>query len=252
MKRLALTSAFATTLALTGAFAQSAAAQQAGPVPTIEAGHTLLTVNAEGSTSRKPDLAVFSAGVASSGKTAGEALSANSADMSRVIQALKRSGIADRDIQTSNLSLNPVYADTSRQPADPLAQQAPRIIGYQASNTVTVKQRNLGAFGKVIDTLVSTGANQVSGPSFQVDQPDPALDEARVDAVKKARERANLYARAIGMKVLRIVSIGESGGYSPPRPMYRMAMADSAGAPPVAAGEVSLEMNVTVQFELAP
>ena len=130
--------------------------------PVVAAGNTVLTVSAEGHSSRKPDLAVFTAGVASSGKTAGEALSANATDMNRVIQALKRAGIADKDIQTSNLSLNPVYADMPRQPASPLEQQVPRIIGYQVSNQVTVKQRNLADFGRTIDTLVTAGANQVN------------------------------------------------------------------------------------------
>jgi uncharacterized protein YggE len=245
--------AFGSALALAAAMAQPASAQQVATAPATEAGHTLLTVNAEGRTSRKPDMAVFTAGVASSGKTAGEALAANSADMAKVIAALKRAGIADRDIQTSNLNLNPVYADTSRQPAvDPLEQQVPRIIGYQANNTVTVKQRNLAQFGATIDTLVSAGANQVNGPSFQIDEADAALDEARVAAVKKARERAELYAGATGMKVARLVSISESGGYSAPRPMYRMDVAQAAAAPPIAPGELSLEMNVAVQFELAP
>jgi len=230
----------------------TAQAQEAA-VPAIERGHTLLTVTGEGESTRKPDLAVFTAGVSSTGKTAGEALRANSADMSRVIAALKQAGIADRDIQTSNLNLNPVYADMSRQPVDPLAQQMPRIIGYQVSNTVTVKQRKLDEFGKVIDTLVSAGANQVNGPSFQIDKPATALDEARTAAMKAARERATLYANAAGLKVVRILSISESGGYVP-RPMvaYRMAAAEVAAAPPIEAGEVSLNASVTVQFELAP
>jgi len=247
MKRIVLGSA----LALAAATAQPAQAQQI-VTPAIEAGHTLLTVSAEGRTSRVPDLAVFSAGVASSGKTAGEALNANSTDMAKVVAALKRAGIADRDIQTSNISVNPVYADTSRQPANQLEQQMPRIIGYQASNTVSVKQRNLAQFGKVIDTLVSAGANQVNGPSFQVEQSDAALDEARVAAAKAARARADLYAGTLGMKVVRVISISESGGYSPPMPMYRMEAMAAAPAPPIAAGEVALEMNVTMQFELAP
>jgi len=247
MKRIVLGSA----LALAAAAAQPAMAQQAVS-PVVEAGHTLLTVSADGRTSRAPDLAVFSAGVASSGRTAGEALGANSADMERVVAALKRAGIADRDIQTSNISVNPVYADTSRQPANQLEQQMPRIIGYQASNTVSVRQRNLAQFGKVIDTLVNAGANQVNGPSFQVEESDAALDEARVAATKAARARADLYARTLGMKVVRVISISESGGYSPPMPMYRMEVAAAAPAPPIAAGEVSLQMNVTMQFELAP
>ncbi len=229
-------------------------AHEAGPAPSMAAGSTLLTVSAEGRSERKPDLALFTAGVTSSGKTAGEALTANSADMARVIAALKRAGIADRDIQTSNLSLNPVYAQQRPRPDGTMEPEQPLIIGYQVSNTVSVRQRKLGEFGQVIDTLVSAGANQVNGPSFQIDNPDEALDEARTEAVAKARSRASLYARAAGLKVLRILSISESGGYAPqPMMMNTRAMAsDAGGAPPVAAGEVSLNTSVTVQFELAP
>lgn len=232
----------------------AALAQTVASGPVVAAGSTLLSLSAEGRSTRKPDLATFSAGVSSSGRTAGEALSKNSADMARVIAALKRAGIADKDIQTSNLSLNPVYADMSGQPRNPLEQQVPHIIGYQVNNTVSVRQRDLAAYGRVIDTLVSVGANQVNGPGFEVDDPDAALDEARVAAMTKARARANLYARAAGLRVVRIVSISESGGYVPQPPvMYaRSAMADMAGAPPVAAGEVALSTSVSVTFELAP
>ncbi len=231
-----------------------AEAHDAGPAPAMAAGNTLLTVSAEGRSERKPDLALFSAGVTSSGKTAGEALAANSADMNRVIAAPKRAGIADRDIQTSNLSLNPVYAQQRPRPDGTIEPEQLLIIGYQVTNTVSVRQRKLGELGPVIDTLVSAGANQVNGPSFQLDNPDEALDEARTEAMAKARGRANLYARAAGLKVLRILSISEAGGYAPqPQVMYSRAMvADAGGAPPVAAGEVSLNASVTVQFELAP
>lgn len=242
------------SVALAASAIPAAASAQTGPIPAIAPQSTLLTVTADGTATRKPDIAIFTAGVTSTGKTASEALSANSADMAKVIAALKRAGIAERDIQTSNLSLNPVYADNSRQPGIPMAQQMPTIIGYQATNMVTVKQRKLGEFGKVIDTLVAAGANQVNGPSFQLDQPDSALDEARVAAVRKARERANLYASATGLKVGRLISIDEGGGFTPrPVPMARMVAMDAAGAaPPVAEGEVALTANVTVMFELTP
>jgi uncharacterized protein YggE len=253
MKRFALPRALPLFLALSAALASPALAQQASPVPAIEAGHALLTVSAEGRSERMPDLAVFNAGVTTQGKTAGEALAGNSAAMTRVIAALKRAGIADRDIQTSNLGINPIYAEPRRLPDGSTEQRAPEIVSYQVSNNVTVRQRELGSYGKVIDTLVAAGANQVNGPSFQLDNSDDALDAARGEAMKKARARAELYARAAGLRVMRIISISESGGYSPPVPMYRMAMADAAGAPPpVAAGEVSLSTSVTVQFELAP
>ncbi len=232
-----------------------AQAHEPGSGPVVAAGSTLLSLSAEGRSTRKPDLALFTAGVASAGKTAGEALAANSADMNRVIAALKRAGIADRDIQTSNLSLNPVYQPQIQRPDGRMEPEQPRIIGYQVSNTVNVRQRNLAEFGKVIDTLVAAGANQVNGPGFQMDNADEAMDEARVEAMTKARARANLYARAAGLKVVRVLSISESGGYVPqPQVMYtRATMADMAGAPtPVAAGEVAMSANVTVLFELAP
>lgn len=254
MKRLSLTPALAALSLATAAAPLPAAAQEAVSGPVVAPGNTLLTVSAEGRSFREPDLAVFTAGVASTGKTAGEALSANSAAMNRVIQALKRAGIAERDIQTSNLSLNPVYGDRNRS-ANTLEEQMPPILGYRANNMVTVKQRRLEQFGRVIDTLVAAGANQVNGPSFEIDKPDAALDEARTEAMKRARERASLYARAAGLRVLRILSISESGGCSPRPPVVyaRAAMDVAESAPtPVAAGEVEVEASVTVSFELAP
>jgi len=189
----------------------------------IAATSTLLTVSADGKTSRVPDLAVFNAGVTSQGNTAGAALSANSADMTRVIATLKKAGIADKDIQTSQISLNPIYGQPVVQP-NGMVTQEPKIVGYQATNTVSIRSRDIKNFGKVLDALVASGANQVNGPSFQLADSDAATDEARVNAMKAARARADLYAHAAGLRVVRIVSISESGGYSPPQPMYAMAV----------------------------
>lgn len=236
------------------AAALPAAAQVAPPAPAGGPPPTVLTLNAEARAFRKPDLAVFSAGVTSQGKTAAAALSANSADMNRVIAALKAAGISDRDIQTSNLSLNPLYAPQVVRPDGQVENPEPRIIGYQVNNQVTVRQRKLADYGRVLDTLVSAGANQVNGPSFELDNSDAAMDEARVAAMTKARQRAELYAKAAGLRVKRIVSISEGGGYSPPpMPMLyaKAAMADAAPTP-VAPGEVGLTATVAVQFELAP
>ena len=249
MKRLALPLLLAASLVPLAASAQ----QVAGPAPAMAPSNTLLTVNAEGRATRAPDVAVFTAGVASTGTTAGQALSANAAAINRVIAALEKAGVASRDIQTSNLSLNPVYAEPRRLPNGTVEQGPPRITGYQVSNQVTVKQRNLDQFGRVIDTLVSAGANQVNGPSFQVDNSDAATDEARVDAIRKARARAELYARAAGLKIVRVLTISEAGyAPPPPMPMYRMAVAQAADASPVAPGEVALNINVSVQFDRAP
>ena len=217
----------------------------------IAATSALLTLTAEGKTARVPDLAVFNAGVTSQGKTAGEALSANAADMSRVIATLKRAGIADRDIQTNQISLNPLYGPQVMNPNGQVMQE-PRIVGYQATNTVMIRSRDIVNFGKVLDALVGAGANQVSGPNFQLSDPTMANDEARVSAVRSARARADLYARAAGLRVLRIVSISESGGYSPPQPMYARQMKGDAASTPISAGEVEAAVSVTMQFELAP
>ncbi len=232
----------------------AAAAHETSTTPIVAQGNTLLNISADGRTSLKPDMAVFSAGVTTQGATAGEAMAANSTSMARAIAALKAAGIADRDIQTSHLNLNPVYGQQRQLPDGTIEPPQPKIIGYQANNTVTVKQRNLDQFGKVIDTLVKAGANQVNGPSFMMDNPDAALDEARTQAMTRARARADLYARAAGLKVVRILSISEGGGYSPPMPvMYaRAAGGMEAPPPPIAAGQVDMNASVNVLFELAP
>lgn len=247
MRRIMITAAAA---ALATSLAQPAAAQES-PAAIAE-GNTLLTVSAQGTSTREPDMATFSAGVSTQAPTASAALAENSKRMSAVFAALKRAGIAEKDVQTSDLNLNPVYAQPTRNPDGSYEQNEQRIIAYQAINTVSVKQRKLGEYGKVIDALVSAGANQVNGPSFMLSEPDAAMDEARVAAIKSARQRANLYAQAAGLRVVRIVSISESGGYIP-RPMYRMAAVDvmeSPPAPPVSRGELEMSVNVNVQFEL--
>ncbi len=240
----------AASLAMSGASAASAQAMSAGPV--VAAGNAVLTVSADGRSVRTPDLAVFNAGVTTQAKTAAAALGENAERMNAVIAALKGSGIADRDIQTSNLSVNPVYSQPRADEAGNVSSE-PVITGYQASNQVEVRQRKIGNYGKTIDTLVSAGANQVSGPAFQLDNPDLASDEARIDAIKKARARAELYARAAGLTVRRILTISEGGGYAPqPMMVYARAekMMSSAAPSPVAAGELQIGATVTVTFEL--
>ena len=210
-----------------------------------------LTLTAEGHATRTPDLATFTAGVSTTGTSASEALSSNAAAMNRVIAALKASGIEARDIQTSSIALNPVYEQRPYNQAD---TSPPRITGYTAANSVSIRQRKLAAFGKVIDTLVAAGANNINGPSFALDNPDAAADEARRDAVAKARARADLYASAAGLKVARIVSINEGGQDNGPiaRPFAPLLMARMEKAPtPVEAGEQEVTAQVTIRFELA-
>ncbi|MBS0476951.1 MAG: SIMPL domain-containing protein, partial [Proteobacteria bacterium] len=202
----------ASALAAVGLASGSAMAQNVSPVPVIAQGSTLLTVSADGKSTRTPDLAVFNAGVTTQGQTAGDAMSANATAMNKVFSALKKAGIAEKDVQTSNINLNPIYGQQVVEPNGNVTRE-PRIVGYQATNSVSVRQRDLKAMGKVLDALVSAGANNINGPSFQIDNADAAQDEARTAAVTKARARANLYAKAAGLRVVRIVSISESGGY---------------------------------------
>ncbi len=256
MKPNTLRAAAALTFAsLAGALAlpASALAQEAAP-SAIAPGHTLLSVNAQGTSNREPDMATFRAGVTTQGASASAALAANSQRMNAVFAALKRAGIADKDVQTSNLNVSPVYKQPARRSDGSYDASERTITGYQVNNTVSVRQRKLDDFGKVIDALVSAGANEVDGPNFTLSQPEAAQDEARSAAIAAARQRAQLYAQAAGLRVVRIVAIAESGGYAPQIVVSaRKMMAEAAPAPaPVAAGEVEVTANVSVQFELAP
>lgn len=206
---------------------------------------TLLSVSASADAKRVPDVATISTGVVTQATDANAAMRANAVQMDKVMKAIRAAGIAERDIQTSGISLNPQYKYAENTP--------PTITGYQANNTVSVKVRDLSKLGKVLDTLVEQGANQVNGPSFEVDKPDEAYDEARLGALKKAKARAQTYADALDLKVRRIVSISE-GGASMPRPMPMMrAMASDAmmnKETSVSPGETTLSVDLEVVFEL--
>lgn len=220
-----------------------AAAQQASITQTIAGSR--LDINATGEVTRVPDVAVISAGVASRAPTATAALQQTANRMERVLAALKRAGIADRDIQTSNVNLNAEY----RYPAN----QSPQLVGYTASNTVTIRFRDIGNSGKILDALVSEGANQINGPSLVVDKPEAALDEARAKAIAVGRARADLYARSLGMRVVRVVAVNESGGsYPVPPPMPMMVRMEAAAQADtkVDPGEQKLQVNLAMTFEL--
>lgn len=261
----------AMSLATAGAMLPAAPAlaqQVALPAPALEPGHSLLSINGTAQSDASPDVALFSAGVTTHAASATEALAENSRRMDAVIASLKRAGIAERDIQTSNLSINPIYSDPNREAMmaarmagqpyvpPPPEQQLQKIIGYTATNNVSVRQRDLKNYGRVIDTLVAAGANQINGPNFSLDNPEPLLDRARTQAIRNARQRAQLYADAAGLKIVRILSISEGGGYVQPRmAMRNYAMMDGAAPPappPVQPGQLELNASVTVLYELAP
>ena len=221
----------------------SAAAQQAVEVQLPPIAGTRLDISATGDVTRVPDVAIISAGVVTRSQTAAGAIQENSARMERVLAALKRAGVADRDIQTSSINLNPEYVYVERQP--------PQLTGYTATNTVNVRFRDIRNSGRILDALVAEGANQINGPTLTIDRPEEALDEARTRAVANGRARAELYARALGMRVVRVVSVSEGGGMYPvPPPMpvaeRSMAMADTKIVP----GEQKLQVSVAMVFEL--
>ena len=201
-----------------GAFAMNAFAQNATQdsdvATTTSRDGTLLSVSAQAESKRVPDVATISAGVVTQAADANGAMRANAAQMDKVMAQIKAAGVAERDIQTSGVNLNPQYKYVENQ--------NPTIIGYQASNNVNLKIRDIGKLGKVLDSLVASGANQINGPTFEIDQPEPAYDEARRAALDKAQARAQMYAKALGMQVRRIVSISEGGGFHPPVPMPMM------------------------------
>jgi uncharacterized protein YggE len=233
----------ATALTLS-AIAMTASAQSSVAAAHAASDGTLLSVSAQAEARRVPDVATISAGVVTQAADANAAMRANAAQMDKVMAAIRAAGIAERDIQTSGVNLNPQYRYVDNQ--------APEITGYQASNTVNLKVRDIARLGKVLDALVASGANQVNGPSFEIDQPEAAYDEARRGALDKAQARAAMYAKTLGLRVRRIVSISEGGGFQPPMPMPMMAMArgkaeaDTAVSP----GETTLSANLDVVFEL--
>lgn len=215
--------------------------------PLVPAAGAVLDVAAQGRTTRTPDLAIVRAGVVTQAATAAEALRANGDRMARVLAALRRAGVAPRDVQTAQVSLQPQYRYGENQP--------PVVIGYQATNGVTVRFRDVGRSGAILDALVAEGANQIDGPTLTLDRPDAALDEARTDALRRARARADLYARAAGMRVERIVSIAEGGAEPgvprPPAAFARMRAMDAGeGRTEIAPGETEVNATVTVRFLL--
>jgi uncharacterized protein len=232
----ALIAALLSATALTFAQAQTTGAQVVGPLPQI-------TVTGEGVVDGAPDIATLSLGVTTFGDTAAAAMAANSASLSAVMARLKAAGIADRDMQTTNLSINPNWTGYDNG-------QKQRIDGYTASNQLTIRIRALDGLGAVLDAAIEDGANTLNGLTFGLSEPRPAMDAARKAAVEDARARATLLVEAAGARLGRIVSITEGGGYMAPQPMFRQ-MADSASAVPVAGGEVATTATVTVVFEIS-
>jgi uncharacterized protein YggE len=202
-----------------------------------------VTVSGAGTVTAPPDMAEITAGVVTQAPTAAQALATNSQAMERLLQALGGLGVASRDIQTTSISVSPQRRSSKDG-------QPPEIVGYEVTNQVRVKVRELGRLGRVLDQQVGQGANLVYGIHFGLQEPAPLLDEARKRAMADARRKAELYAAAASLKVGRVVAMQEAGA-ALPRPEMAPRMMMSA-AVPVAAGEQEIQASVTVTFTLEP
>jgi uncharacterized protein len=197
-----------------------------------------ITMSGHGEVRAAPDMVTLSAGVTSEAPSAAAALAANSSRMQAVFAALKKLGIADKEMQTSNFSVSP---QMSGQPV--------RLTGYQVNNQVRAQLNDVGKLGAALDALVTAGANQMNGIDFAIKNPAPLLAEARASAVADAKAKAEIFAKAAGVSLGPILSISESGGYVQPlagRPMMMMA----AKAAPVAAGEESVTAEISIIWEI--
>ena len=205
------------------------------PAPSI-------TVIGSGAASGASDTAEVNAGVVTQAATASQAMSQNSAAMEQVLKALTALGIADRDIHTTNVSIVPV-----RAPQQTGRQQPSPVVGYEVTNQVRVRVRNLAALGRLLDTLVSRGVNALGGIGFSIADPAPLLEQARTKAIADARQKAQVYAAAAGVKLGRVIFIRDT---TPglPRPMAARMM--TSAVVPIAPGEQELEVSVSVTYAL--
>jgi hypothetical protein len=228
-------------------FAQPASAEGPPPPP-----HPFISVTGEGRAAVAPDMAVLSLTVTRVGETAKAALSSNSAAMRAVIEALKADGLAERDMQTSEFSIYPRYSqpDPNRQGSgDP----QPQIIGYQVSNGLTLRVRDIAKLGAILDRSVTLGVNQGGQITFTNADPEKTVEEARRQAVADAMAKAKVLAEAAGLALGPVMSISENTAQPEPMPLMRtMAMAKEASPVPIAGGENSYTVTVDMRFDLKP
>ncbi|MEW6599241.1 MAG: SIMPL domain-containing protein [Pseudomonadota bacterium] len=203
-----------------------------------------LSLSAVGEAEAAPDLASITLGVAAQAPTAAEALAANRARMSAAIAKLKALGVEAKDIRTSDLSLNPQYAYNQGQ--------APKLTGYQASNTVNATVRDLPRLGALVDAVVAERANEVRGISFSLSDPSKAEDAARLDALKRLARMAELYARATGFHDVKLRRLSEGAAAAPPQPRMLMVTASArvADSTPVEPGQLKVQVTVNAAYDL--
>jgi uncharacterized protein len=204
-----------------------------------------VSISGHGEVRVVPDLAVVSVGVTTQGQSARDALDGNTKAMKALLDTLKKAGIEDRDMATSNFSVGPRldYGNNDGKP--------PKTVGYDVNNMLTVTVRKIEDLGELLDVAVTTGSNTINGISFSVSKPDGHVTEARKAAVADARSKADTYASAGGFKIGNILSINEGTAYQPPMPyMAKSARAEASDAVPIAQGEQALSVDVSITYEI--
>jgi uncharacterized protein YggE len=225
-----------------GAFASDVIAQAPDALPGT------LVIVGEAEQAGTPDIAVLTMGVTRENETASAALRAASQAMRDIISLVQKRGVRPRDIQTSNLSLQPRYGRPQRASPDD------RVIvtGYIASNQLNLKVRNVEGLGELLDEVVSAGSNEIRGLSFDMDDRSKLLDEARVRAIQDAKRKATLFAEAADIRLGEIINLQDDLTGQQVRSSANRSYAESAGAPvPVEAGELSLRSRVRVTWRIA-
>lgn len=201
-----------------------------------------IVVSAVGSATATPDMATVSLGVAREAKTAQEAMQEVSQATAAVLETVSQAGIEDRDVQTSSLTLNPVWDQGNTRP--------PAVRGYSAATMLSIRVRDLDILGGLLDAVVGEGANRLNGLFFGIAETDALEDAARADAVERARSKAETLAQAAGVELGAVQTISEGGGGSAPAPIMRGAAMEAASMP-IASGELDIRVAVTVTFAIA-
>ena len=208
-----------------------------------------ISVQGQGTVSAKPDLVTLSLGVQTSGETAMEALALNSEQMTGVVAAILQAGIAEDDIQTSGINLYPVYEDRSL--VQPGEQR--EVVGYRASNSVSITVHDIDRAGAVLDAAVGAGANQVGGVQFGLSDSDTIVTDALIAAVKNAQAKAQTIADTLGLKLGAAIMVNEEWIERPQARgfAYAEAALDAGGfSAPVQGGTVSVTAHIRVTFAI--
>jgi len=242
------TTLFATSLSvimLAGALSLPAAAQE----NQMTRQSARISVSGEGKMTAAPDMAILNLTVLRDAETAREAMTANNEAMARVLEAMKKAGIEDRDLQTSGINIQPRYIF----PDDKNGLREAKISGYSVSNGLTVRVRDLSKVGSILDESVTLGVNQGGDLTFVNDNPAATINEARKRAVADAIAKAKTLADAASVGLGRVLEISEQSRPPMPMPIARQVMMKAAAVEdsvPVAAGENSYDVSVNVVFEI--